>query len=331
MLQIVFSTEDLARVRIAQRPDLLWETVLSLHQLGRSGRDAGPYSHWAGWVRSIGRDRVSASARVLHELAPPRRYFPDFLTPAEVSGGLDAGLEAILHTPRHRLRAEIAKAARGGRMPAWTDDLAAGRPDRLGRVTAAIRGYHAAALEPFYDRIGVLLDSHRAAAMARLAGEGPEALLGNLGGGIRWQRPMLTARYPAGLRIDLQGRGITLVPSFFCRDQPVTLADDALDPVLVYPIDPPPGWMQPKRPATGAERHLAALIGEPRARLLRALTTPAGTGELSARTAMSVSSASEHTAVLRDAGLVETTRRGRSVVHRLTPLGLSLRAGDVRF
>jgi DNA-binding transcriptional ArsR family regulator len=136
---------------------------------------------------------------------------------------------------------------------------------------------------------------------------------------------VLSAPYPVDLTLELDGRGTMVVPSFFCRGAPVTLADASLDPVLVYPTDPPADWAQPSGPARREDRHLAALIGEPRARLLRALTSPAGTGELAARVGMSASSASEHATVLRNAGLIRSTRRHRRVVHELTPLGRNLR------
>ena len=42
----------------------------------------------------------------------------------------------------------------------------------------------------------------------------------------------------------------------------------------------------------------------------------------------SAPSASEHATALRAAGLVHTVRRGRGVVHSLTPLGRSLLNGN---
>jgi hypothetical protein len=330
MLRIVFTTEDLGRIRIAERSDPLWETVLSVHQLCQPSQDAGPYAQWAGWVRTIARDRVSASGRVLRDIAPPQRYFPDFLTPAAGIGGLEAGLDALVHTPRSRLGAELAKAGRSGSLPSWTEEVAAGKKARLDWLSTAMRRYHQEAIEPFQSQIAAQLEAHRSQLVCRLVTSGAEATLSSLGGGIRWERPALTARrYPADLTIELQGRGLTLVPSFFCRHAPVTLADDTLDPVLVYPIDPTSDWMQSGWTSTAEDRHLSALVGEPRARLLRALGTPAGTSELSVRTGMSMSSASEHTAVLRNAGLVQSVRHGRRVVHSLTPLGRGVRAGEL--
>ncbi|MEO3888879.1 helix-turn-helix domain-containing protein [Nonomuraea sp. B5E05] len=93
----------------------------------------------------------------------------------------------------------------------------------------------------------------------------------------------------------------------------MTLANVELDPILVYPIDPPQHWMQPNDHNSGTDRHLTALIGGPRTALLRAFTVPTGATQLAARTGMSLSSTSEHTAILRNCGLVTSTRNGRYV------------------
>ncbi|MEU3653452.1 hypothetical protein AB0E67_11570 [Streptomyces sp. NPDC032161] len=53
---------------------------------------------------------------------------------------------------------------------------------------------------------------------------------------IRWASPTLTADYPLDRDLHLRGRGITLVPSFFCAKAPVTLIDPDLPPVLVHPV-----------------------------------------------------------------------------------------------
>jgi DNA-binding transcriptional ArsR family regulator len=39
---------------------------------------------------------------------------------------------------------------------------------------------------------------------------------------------------------------------------------------------------------------------------------------------VSPASISQHTAVLRDAGLIRSSRLGKSVVHTMTPLGVAL-------
>ncbi|MGP3934442.1 ArsR/SmtB family transcription factor [Nonomuraea sp. KM88] len=246
-----------------------------------------------------------------------------------VSVSLDEGIDAVLHVRRARLRAEMARATGTGQRSSWLAGVAAGRPRHLRRLASALRTYHEHALAPFRDQILHQAEAHRRAVTQCLAGGGVHALLGNLGAGIRWNPPVLSAPYPADLTVDLAGRGLTLIPSFFCRGAPVTLANVELDPILVYPLDPPQHWMQPDHCGDGVDRHLATLIGRPRTALLRALTSPAGTSQLAARTGMSLSSASEHTAILRNCGLVASTRNGRHVVHSLTPLGRHVLAGGL--
>jgi len=53
---------------------------------------------------------------------------------------------------------------------------------------------------------------------------------------FRWRWPVLEAPYPLDKDVHLAGRGLLLVPSYFCRRMPVTFADPGLPPVLVYPI-----------------------------------------------------------------------------------------------
>jgi DNA-binding transcriptional ArsR family regulator len=275
----------------------------------------------------VARDRLAPVVGALYELVPPQRYFPDFVTPAPTSASLESGIDAMLHVPRARLRTELAKANSGSRRSPWLGGLAAGEPRQLRWLASALRTYHKHALAPFHDQIATRLDDHRGHLTRRLVNGGVHAMLASLAPGIRWTPPVLTAAYPADLTIDLAGRGLTLVPSFFCETAPVALADTALEPVLVYPIDPPTQWIQPTTDHDDTDRHLATLIGAPRAALLRALTTPLGTTRLAARAGLSLSSTSEHTTILRNSGLVKSTRDGRYVVHTLTPLGQHMLAG----
>lgn len=327
MLRVVFTPDDVARVRVADQLDPMWEIVLSLHQLVARHPYGGPYRNWAAWVRTMARDRVTPAASALYELVPPKRYFPDFVTPVPPSTSVDQGIDAVLHVPRTRLRYEMDRANAPTRESSWLAGIAAGEPRHLRRLANALRAYHGHALAPFHDQIGAQVAAHRHAIVQRLASGGVHALLGELGGGIRWTPPVLTAPYPADLTVELAGRGVTLIPSFFCQDAPVTVANAELDPILVYPIDPPRHWMQPHDGSSGVDRHLATLIGTPRAALLRALTTPLDTTELAARAGLALSSASEHTTILRNCGLVTSTRNGRRVVHSLTPLGHQVLSG----
>ncbi|MGW0669853.1 ArsR/SmtB family transcription factor [Streptomyces sp. NPDC002746] len=73
-------------------------------------------------------------------------------------------------------------------------------------------------------------------------------------------------------------------------------------------------------------RALDALLGATRAIVLRAVAQrpDSTTGEISRATRVAPATASHHTSVLRQAGLITTQRTGGSVHHRLAPLGESL-------
>jgi DNA-binding transcriptional ArsR family regulator len=136
---------------------------------------------------------------------------------------------------------------------------------------------------------------------------------------------VLHVRYPALQRdLYLNGRGITLVPSYFCWDAPVSLADPELPPVLYYPL------LHEQPEPTGplgealAERPLTELLGRARAAAFHATAAGATTGEMARAADVSASSASRHATALRNAGLITTTRQGPTVLHTLTPLGATL-------
>lgn len=317
MLRIHFSAGDLARTRIAEHPDPSWETVLSLHQLREKRRELV--------LDSWRRRRCPRGARVLRMLSPlmpSRGYFPDFLTPAEASGGLECGIDAVLATPRRQLRTELGLLSTRNPLPPWARRLADGEASILHRLGEALREYHTSVLEPAWRDIASRIEGdrrHRTETQCRL---GTEEMLRTFAPVLRWQSPVLSADYPVERDVHLEGRGLLLVPSYFCRDKPVALQDEALSPVLVYPARPP-SIEAPTAPGT----RLAPLLGHTRAAVLQALQEPRTTSELARCAGVSLSSASEHASVLRHAGLIASTRERHRMHHTLTQLGKHLLTG----
>ncbi|MEU2794301.1 winged helix-turn-helix domain-containing protein [Streptomyces sp. NPDC007100] len=76
---------------------------------------------------------------------------------------------------------------------------------------------------------------------------------------------------------------------------------------------------------------MASLLGHTRAEILRRLTDPHTTTALARHLNLSAPTISTHTTALRNAGLLATTRTGRSVTHTRTALGalLARRVGPV--
>ncbi|WP_330262390.1 helix-turn-helix domain-containing protein [Streptomyces griseorubiginosus] len=66
------------------------------------------------------------------------------------------------------------------------------------------------------------------------------------------------------------------------------------------------------------------LLGATRAAVLRASATGSTTTEAAHRVGVTPTTASHHTAVLRDAGLITSHRHANTVLHTLTPLGVAL-------
>ncbi|WLW49974.1 ArsR/SmtB family transcription factor [Streptomyces sp. YU58] len=329
MLRVHFTAEDLARVQVATELDPLWETVLGLQQLTCPGRGARVFRLWRRQAGEVVRGRQLAGAvRMLSALVPSSGAFPDFLTPAAAASGLDAGLDAVRGTPLGRLRHELrwlpAGPARRGPAPPWLRDLAAGDRDRMAELTDALRAVHEAVSAPHWPEAAALVEADRALRARTLRDSGVHGLLGSLCTAVRWDPPVLHADYPVDRDLRLNGRGLRLIPSYFCWRTPVAFVDPELRPVLVYPVDHgTPGAARDDRQA------LPALLGRTRARVLAALDDTATTGELARRLRVSPASASQHVHVLAAANLVRSRREGNQVLHSLTPLGSALLSGQV--
>ncbi|MFD7979961.1 helix-turn-helix domain-containing protein [Streptomyces sp. NPDC059071] len=140
------------------------------------------------------------------------------------------------------------------------------------------------------------------------------------GGEQAWHRPGGAVR-----EVRLDGRGLVLLPTFHHPAGPLVQDLPGRPVVLTYPAGPglPP---VPDGPASPGEA-LAAVLGRTRAELLRLLTEPHTTTTLARTLRVSNATASAHAAALRAAGLLTTTRTGRSVTHERTPLG-TLVVGD---
>ncbi|WP_053688473.1 ArsR/SmtB family transcription factor [Streptomyces sp. WM6372] len=345
MLRIHFTGVDLARVRMAGRPDALWETILSFHRL-RDRRDARLFGEW----RTETRSRLNSETRLLGALIPSRGYFPDFLTPVEGQYGWDVGLDALRGIRPERMRRELAllgagtgvgaafgmpSAVSGGAdapVPRRLRDFMEGGTKHLPRLLGELRGYHRAAVEPYWTHIQAQIEAERAARGRALLDGGADELLASLPPMLRWRAPVLECDYPVDRDVRLRGRGLLLQPSFFCRRTAVTLHDPELPPVLVYPaaaqLASASAAGESIRPLEEQrQRTLGKLVGHTRSVVLRAIGDGATTSELARRAGVSLASASQHACVMREAGLVTTLRRGNAVLHTVTPLGAALLKG----
>jgi DNA-binding transcriptional ArsR family regulator len=319
MLSVVFTSQDLAKTCLAAELDPMWEILLSLHLVRQ--RSCPPL--FAEWRRQARAD-LPAEGRLVLELARPVGYSPDFLTPGRGVEGLEHGIDLMMSAPRRQVRADLEELARWQRPSRWVRRLWEADRGTLHRLGDAVRAYWRKGLEPYWDRVQTHARADRARRMRLLAEGGVERLLSTLHPDARWRPPVLEVHGYTDQAVDLRGRGVLLVPSFFCLQRPIPVRDPALPPVLLYPIQHPPLWSAATR-AGRSPTALPALLGRTRAAALQALADPLTTTELADRLEVAPGVASHHATVLRDAGLIDTSRTGNTAVHTLTALGQALR------
>lgn len=324
-LRMIFDQQDLQRVRLATSADPMWELVLGVMKTLPRRVPAGLVL----WRRQVARrlsgcDRGSRAVSLLHRLVTPEGNFPDFLTPAESVTDIDEGCEAVACTPKARLTADLSALFAHHPAPPWVRSLANADREEVGEAVRAMRTAYQLLVAPHWDtaREAVAADRRERAGQALTDGVG--TLLRNLPGVLSWDGHVLHTQYPEERKVHLAGRGLILLPSYFCWGNPVTWIAPELPPVLVYEA----AGNHERHPDVPLSAPLVSLIGRTRAECLRALVVPRTTTELAEHLRTSVGTASKQAAVLRDTDLITSNRRGSAVVHSITALGLNLLIGD---
>ena len=356
MFRIRFTADDLARTRIVPSYGQYAEALFGLGVLADRRRSGALFG---GWRQGVG--------RTSHDWARPLgrliRLDPvlDLFTLVGRVGSADEGIQELLSIGRADLRAEIDAAVHWAAtagpgvaraLPSWVFRLP---DDREVRATfaAAVHSCCVSAISPHWSSIQRHLEAEAAVLTRRIAEHGVAHLLDTLHAHMRWYDGVLCVSEPShvcsqlaaqvfaptdvvanstGSDVYLSGRGLTLVPSVFCRriTPYLSVADPDAPAVLFYPAlrevtDAYRLWT--RVPQASTQKALAALLGTTRAAALEVLAQPRTTTELARRLGVSPATASHHATVLRDAGLISSRRRGGAVLHAVSPLGLLLLNG----
>jgi DNA-binding transcriptional ArsR family regulator len=323
-LRIVFGQQDLQRVRLADAADPMWELVFSLYRM-QSPSVPAPFLGWRQSLESRLRNTETGhrSVGLLATLVPPVGNFPDFLTPPQLVTDLDAGCEVVACTSSARFNADLAAAFAGRRPPTWARSLAMGDRSQVRELVGAIRdGHNLLVAHQWFDvQEVVALDCAKKTRV--LARHGVGQLLASLPGILSWDGQVLQTSYPEDRTVHLAGRGLTLLPSYFCWGNPVTWINPDLSPAAGVSSRPP--RPRPSRPADTLI--LVSLLGHTRADCLRLLLVARTTSELARHLGVSIGTASKQATVLRNARLITTTRNGGAVLHKTTSLGAALLTG----
>jgi DNA-binding transcriptional ArsR family regulator len=307
--------DTLARSRFTLSP--FAETFASLKLLhsgtgAHPGEEAWLRAHLPGYRALLTADPVTAH---LVRAGLGRSWIADFLAPLPVDGEpLEETLAQIRATDPAEARANL-RVSLDGPLPAVLE-----RDDLPERAAVLLEYVWTRTVRPYWDRRRRVLEADVVARTAMVSRGGWAAVLDSLKPGqTRWlgdnRLQVNMHEYPPR---DISGAELVLVP--------VTSGNG-----WVY-------WDIPKRYAIvygcsgaladpGARNmpaSLGSLLGAGRAEILVLLASPMSTSQLVAVTGQALGSVGRHLRVLRDAGLVERRRAGRSVLYERTAAGAVL-------
>ncbi|MET8726877.1 winged helix-turn-helix domain-containing protein [Streptomyces parvus] len=189
-----------------------------------------------------------------------------------------------------------------------------------------------AALAPYWRRVLAYCEAESEARGRLVMRGGVEQLFATLGRRVTWEGRVLILHDGPDEHVRLGGHGLVLSPSVFLAHRPARLFRDPLRPQAALVFSAPPDgeqsgvlWDETSLPS-GA---LGTLVGQTRAAALQELRVSCTTGQLADRLGVSAPCVSQHTAVLRQSGLITTRRVRNTVVHTVTALGMALLEGKV--
>lgn len=322
MIALNFGRSDLTRVRFALSP--LVEVLGSVRALGSP--EARDIHH--SWVSSH-RERVDeADLELLRALQPANTDTPDFVNPPPRAPvrRIEDELAELQATPVAQVRAEIERAYGPRGIPAALEPLVRSPSVGLAHLTEVLQRYWDVMIAPHWARMRSILEGdvlYRARQMAR---GGIQQLLGDIHPCAHFADGRLTVvrlAEPAcdayEVTCDLDGRGLLFVPSVFAWPRVGVVTEPPWQPTLIYPARGIGTLWEPERVCR--EDALGELMGARRAEILADLDDPRSTTELAERLQLSAPSVSQHLAVLRRAGLVQSSRVGRLVLYMRTSRG----------
>ena len=322
MLHLPFTAEDVARTRFAPAPGPMLELTAAVAML--QGRDPlfGP------WRRRTARV-LPRAAHPLFELVPKTLRGPLFLDP--VSLGFEDGLDLVLSTPVTAARDELHKVMTDrARITPWVRALEDHDRQTWRELRDALVSGYQVLLAAHWPQIRACYQAELELRGRQWAVAGVGAVLTTIHPGTQWDGSVLHIPIESHLRIDLGGRGVTLMPSVFWRGRPLFTWHPDGSRVIVYPAATPLPLAIPAGQDQGPQSgrsSVVALLGGNRAGVLSASVSASTTTELARAAGISLASASEHATILRNAGLITTRREGRRVAHTVTWLGQQLLAG----
>ncbi|SFR70007.1 Helix-turn-helix domain-containing protein [Agromyces sp. CF514] len=313
MLRYVLNEDDVGAVRFALSP--LCELGLSL----RAIREPARFPLQLGWLRRTEEARERLDMHVLGALIDERMWTPDFLNPRPASPltRLEDEFRALAATPPDVFRSDLV--AVHGHVP---EVFAGSTSQALRRIIRALSQLWETCFEPYWPRMRAVLEADVVYRGRQIAQAGVASMLNGLSPRIAYDHGVVSVRLadPKDRTLAIDGNGLTLMPTMFTRRASAPIGDGP--PMILYSARGQGALWEAEPVANPAA--VAAVLGETRASLLAALGDPASSTELGVRFGVTASAVNQHLRVLRDAGLLVSTRYGRSVLYLRSELGSAL-------
>jgi DNA-binding transcriptional ArsR family regulator len=274
------------------------------------------------WCDAIRRHLRSQDHKTLAPfLTPNKTLIPDPLLGLTDPPGesFADGVERMMATPIDSLAQEIAVCSAATGSAAWRD--AEQDPARWLRryVASLLRAWKG--FGPVWHRARLALDRETERVALATAFDAQLELLDGLfdDASVEDGRWSVRCNWHEG-RVHFPEGGLILMPLVAGDRSSIVAQSDDVVPSLGYPIRSLLTF-EPRQPPVAA---LEALLGIPRAQILKTIGSPASIGTLAQALRAVPSAATHHVAALEAAGLVTRDRRGRNVLVRRTARGEAL-------
>lgn len=305
--------DTLARSRFVVSP--LAETFACLKLL-HAGAGAHPGEHT--WLsRHLPRYRARSAADPLTgrlvRAGLGRHWIADFLTPAPRGGEPFAEEVARVRSASPETARAHLRTALAGPLPAELD-----RDDLPERAAVLLEWVWQETVRPSWERRRRVLEADVVARTAQVSRGGWASVLDALRPGrTRWLgESRLQINLHAYPPREISGAELLFVPVTVQRTGWVAW-EDGVRYAAVYPCSGVLADPGDRSVPAG----LGSLLGPARARVLVLLGSPMSTTQLAAVTSQGLGSVGRHLKILREAGLVERWRAGRSVLYGRTAAG----------
>jgi DNA-binding transcriptional ArsR family regulator len=319
MIEARFDTEALTRVRFAISP--MWEVTRSAKAL----RDPAAAALHLPWVEQVLPRVADLDLAPLFALQSAPEYNPDFVNPPPSTPlvEFEDELQTMLETPDEQIAAEVRYGYAGAPIPAVLEPFLSEPRKAIEALAELMREYWVRCHAENWPRMRSLLEHDVLYRSRQIADGGTARLFCDLADGVSWCDGVLRIPGSCEGSLDVDERGLLLLPSVFVWPSATTVTLEPWQPTVIYPARGV-GMLWSPDEAPSPPESLERLVGRTRATLLNALDSPRTTTELAGELGLTAGAVSQHLAVLRDAGLVHGRRVARSVLYLRSAQGSAL-------